>query len=201
MAFLAAPLFTTALTGTVTLGGALAAGSTLMSVVGGMSQASEMRSAAKSNARNAERAAAAEQAQLNYQAGQETASGQHAAVAARRKAALMMSRAQAVAAASGGGALDESIMGGILEEGEREAGYKLYESGERASGLRYRGEVGVATTQNQNRANIKSANSQANATLLSTFANAGKSLASFAPGAAPGADEPFYIRGPRGSGD
>jgi hypothetical protein len=152
-------------------------GSTIMQVAGAASQGSEMKAAAKAN----QRRAAAEKAQLDYMAGQEQAAGQHKAVEARRKAALMLSRAQAVAAASGAGAVDESLMGGILEEGEREAGYRMYESGERANTLRYKGEVGLQDATYQR----KVAKQRASMTMMGAVAKAGLSLASLAPGAAP----------------
>lgn len=152
--------------------------STLMSVAGAFSQASGMKSAAKHN----ERRAAAEKVQLDYMAGQEQASGQHAAVAARRKAALMASRYKALEAASGGKG-DGSIMEGILDEGEREAGFKMYESGERANTLKYKGAVGLQDASYQR----KFAGQQANMTILGALAKAGPSMSSmFAPEVPPG---------------
>lgn len=155
-----------------------------VSLLAASNQASSMRDAAAQNAANARAAAEANKAQLDYQAGQETAAGQHAAEAARRKSALMLSRAQAVAAASGGGALDESLMSGIVGEGEKEAGFQLYGANERAKGLYYRGAAGLSQTEAQGSASISQANRAANATLLGGFANAA-SMARFAPGAPP----------------
>ena len=169
---------------------------------GGMSQADNMRDAAEANAENARRVALINKQQTDYAAGQAEASSQHEAEAKRRKATLMLSRAQAIAAASGGGPLDETIASGLIEEGEKDAGFSLYEGTERGKGLRYKGDVGVYEANQQGRAEIKSANRAANATMLGAFAKAGMSMAGqFAPSAAPGVDEPFYIRGPRGSGD
>ena len=170
----------------VTLGTALQAGGTLLQVFGGMSQADNMRSTAARNAENMRIAAEANQKQLDYQAGQEEAAGQHQAEAARRKAALMLSRAQAVAAASGAGPLDESLIAGITGEGEREAGFASYGSRERAAGARYRGQVGAYDANAKGRQGIAEANAAADATLLSTFGRAGMSMLSLAPGKPPG---------------
>lgn len=165
--------------------------SAAMTVLGGMSQADSARDAARANAENARRIALANKQQTDYAAGQAEAASQHEAEAKRRKAELMLSRAQAVAAASGGGPLDATIAGGLIEEGEKDAGYSLYEGTERAKGLRYKGDVGVYEANAQGRAEIKAANKAARATMLGAFAKAGMSMASqFAPGPAPGADYP-----------
>lgn len=167
---------------------------TAATVIGGISQADAMRDAAarnasianetaRVNAENARITAEANQQQLEYSAGQSEAAGQHEAEAKRRKADLMLSRAQAVAAASGGGPLDESLFAGIVGEGEREAGYSLYQSREQAAGSRYRGAVGVYEANARGRAGIdeaaargssemSSANRAADATLLSSFGSA-----------------------------
>lgn len=170
-------------------------GGTLLSVYGGMSQADNMRSAAAQNAERARAAAEANQKQLEYQAGQEEAAGQHQAEAARRKAALMLSRAQAVAAASGAGPLDESLIAGITGEGEREAGFASYGSRERAAGARYRGQVGVYDANARGRQGIEEANAAADATLLSTFGRAGLSMLSLAPGGPPVAGSSWARQG------
>lgn len=135
---------------------ALTIASTAMQVMG-----------AQQSAKAANAAAAAEQAQLNAAATQEDAAGQHAAEAARRKSDLMLSRALAVGAASGAGTAGlDSILRGIAQEGETAAGYSTYESTEKAKGMRYRGEVGVAEAKARGRA-----------TLMSAYASAGISLA------------------------
>lgn len=179
----------------VTLGTALQAGGTLLQVFGGMNQADQMRAAAARNAENARVAAEATQKQLDYQAGQEEAAGQHQAEAARRKAALMLSRAQAVAAASGAGPLDESLIAGITGEGEREAGFASYGSRERAAGARYRGQVGAYQANAQGRQGIAEANAAADATLLSTFGRAGVGLIGLAPGGPPVAGSSWARQG------
>ncbi len=162
--------------------------STVLSMAGASSQADNMRRVAEANAENARRAALINKQQTDHAAGQAEAAGQHEAEAKRRKAELMLSRAQAIAAASGGGPLDETLMNGILEEGEKDAGYSLYEGSERGKGLRYKGDLGVYEANQQGRAGIKSANRQADATIMGGLANAGLSMASaFAPGPAPGA--------------
>ncbi len=162
----------------------LTVASTLMSVAGGISQAKSMQGAAEANARNAAAAADANRKQLDQQAGQEDAAGQHAALAKLREWRIRESRARALASASGA-TVDESFFSGFTEEGMKEAGYLTYQAGERATGLRYQGDVGVANTQNQNRENLLFARSQSRATLLGAAAKAGMSLASLAPGAAP----------------
>lgn len=180
----------------------ISAASTVLGLVGASSQADNMRRTAEANAENARRVALINKQQTDYAAGQAEASSQHEAEAKRRKATLMLSRAQAIAAASGGGPLDETIASGLIEEGEKDAGFSLYEGTERGKGLRYKGDVGMYEANQQGRAEVKAANKAANATMLGAFAKAGMSMASqFAPSAAPGVDEPFYIRGPRGSGD
>lgn len=167
----------------------ISAASTVMSLMGASSQADQMRQTAKINAENARRAALGNKQQADYAAGQAEASSQHEAEAKRRKAELMLSRAQAISAASGGGPLDETLMKGIIGEGETDAGYSLYEGTERAKGLRYRGDVGMYEANQQGRADIKAANKAADATMMGAFAKAGMSMASqFAPGPAPGAD-------------
>ncbi len=164
----------------------LTVGSTIMQVMGSMNQADNMRSAAAANAENARRSAEANKKQLDYEAGQAEASGQHEAEAARRKSALMLSRANAVAAASGGGPLDESLMSGIVGEGEKEAGYRSYSSRERAIGLRYRGDVGTYEANAKGRQGIIEANAAADATIMGGLAKGAMGLASLSPGAPPG---------------
>ncbi len=173
--------------GDVTLGTALSVGSTIMQIAGGMSQADNIRSAAARNAENAAAAAAANKKQLEYQAGQEEAAGQHQAAAARRKADLMMSRARAVAAASGAGPIDESLMSGIIEAGETEAGFASYGSRERAAGLRYRGDVGAYEANAKGRQGIEEANALADATIMGSLSKGAFGLMSLAPGKPPGA--------------
>lgn len=161
---------------------AMTVASTVMSLKGASDQADATRRAAQQNAENARVTAEANQRQLEYSAGQSEAAGQHEAEAKRRKAELMLSRAQAVSAASGGGPLDESLIAGIVGEGEREAGYSMYTSREQAAGSRYRGKVGMYEANARGRTEIESANRTANATMLGAYAKAGTSLFSrFAP--------------------
>lgn len=160
----------------------LTVASTVLSLKGASDQADATRRAAAQNAENARIAAEANQRQLEYSAGQSEAAGQHEAEVKRRKAELMLSRAQAVSAASGGGPLDESLIAGIVGEGEREAGYSIYASKEDAAGKRYRGQVGAYQANASGRAGIEQANRTANATMLGAYAKAGTSLFSrFAP--------------------
>jgi hypothetical protein len=138
-------------------------------VIGGMEHASSMRSAAAANKN-----------QADYKAGQEAAAGQYKAEASRKRADLMLSRAHAVAAASGGGALDQTLATGILDQGERAAGFDMYGSTEAAKGTMYAGDVGVS-----------SANARANSTLLGSFVSgANMGFSQFSPGAAPGSRSP-----------
>ena len=163
-------------------------GGTVMSLMGGLSQADNMRRAAAQNAENARIAAEANKQQTDYAAGQADAAGQHQAALDRHKATIMLSRAQAVAAASGGGPLDDTLAAGILGEGETQAGYSLYRSGEQAAGLRYRGQVGMYEANAKGRSEIDSANRQADATILGSVGKAGMSLfGRFSPGDVPGA--------------
>lgn len=182
--------------GSVTLGGALSGLSTVMSLMGASSQSDNMRRAAAQNAENARITAEANQRQLEYSAGQDQAAGQHEAEAKRRKAELMLSRAQAVSAASGGGPLDESLIAGIVGEGEREAGYSIYSSEEAAAGKRYRGQVGAYQANASGRAEIENANRTARATMLGAYGKAGMSLFSrFAPSDFPKADVGYTYYG------
>lgn len=103
---------------------ALAVGGSLLSaggtIVGANSQASELRS---------------EAGQLDTMAGQERATGQRAAVEARRQSALLGSRALAVAAASGGGASDPTVVNIISRlsgEGQFRALTAMYDAEETA---------------------------------------------------------------------
>lgn len=180
-----AEMLATKVVADITLGTALQAGGTLLNIFGGMNQADQMRSTAARNAENMRISAEATQKQLDYQAGQEVAAGQHKAEQERRKATLMLSRAQAVAAASGAGPLDESLMTGIIGEGEREAGFASYGAEERSKGLRYRGQVGAYEANVRGRRGIEEANAAADATLLSTFGRAGVGLIGLAPGGPP----------------
>lgn len=144
---------------------ALQVASAGLSLVGAIQQARAGTAAAK-----------AQQVQLNYQAGQETASAIQEANARRRKADLMISRGLAVAAASGAGTSGlEGILSGIAEEGERSAGAAMYSGIERAKGLRYQGAVGVAE-----------AKTQAKSTILGGVAKAAMSMYDlFSPGSPP----------------
>lgn len=159
-----------------------------LSVLGGISQADAMRDAAAANARNAAATAAANKANADYMAGQEQAAGQHKAEAARRKAMLLLSRAQAVAAASGGGALDENLAAGLIEQGEKDAGYDMYVANTRAGDLRYKGDMGIYEANARGINEIRAANSRADATILGSLGSAGLSMAGkFAPSAPPSA--------------
>jgi len=157
----------------------LAVASTVLSLYGASQQAAAMRQQAK----NQQMMAAANQQQLNYQAGQEEAAGQRQAIAERRKAQLIASRAMAVAAASGAGTTGiEGLLTGITKAGEESAQGALYESTERAKGLRYRGQIGGAEASNQAAVTKR----EASATMLGAYASAASSLAGrYAPSAAP----------------
>jgi len=236
MAFLAAPIFTGTAFAT-TMGTALAVGSTVLTLAGAGSQADAMEQAAATNAANAQAVANANAAnanaiaqanadamrtsaeankkQLEYQAGQEEALSQRQAVEDRHKAMLMLSRAQAVAASSGGGALSESLMSGILNQGETQAGYSMYAGTERAKGLRYQGDIALydalskgnimkteayntgnierITAGNQSAAAIADASNRASATLIGGAATAGTMFSRLAPYDPYGKESTYYI--------
>ncbi|MBL4854660.1 MAG: hypothetical protein JKY25_10540 [Robiginitomaculum sp.] len=83
------------------------------------------------------------QANLNYQAGQEVAQGQHSAQEERRQAKILASRALAVAAA-GGGAADPSTARAIADidgEGAYRAAIQLYRGRALSDKLIARGNV------------------------------------------------------------
>lgn len=82
--------------------------------------------------------------QLEYQAGQEIASSQRAALEERRKARILESRAIAVAAASGGAVDDptiQDILADIQEQGEYRALTVLFEGKTRSFGLELQAEA------------------------------------------------------------
>lgn len=83
----------------------------------------------------ANRSAQSEASQLEYQAGQQRASSQRAAIEQRRQAALVNSRLRAVA---GGGAGDIGVINmaaDIAGEGEYRALTALYEGNDKAAGM------------------------------------------------------------------
>lgn len=162
---------------------------TAVSIASSIMGANAQNKAAEANAKAGREAAAANQKQLDYAAGQELAAGQHEAAAKRHKADLMLSRARAVSAASGGGPLDESLMAGIVGQGETDAGYSTYASTERAKGLQYRGQAGLVEATNRGNAEVAYARSQGNASILGSVAKGASSMFSaFSPGPAPGID-------------
>ncbi len=156
-----------------------------MTIMGSINQAANMRATAAANAENMRKTAEINKQQADFVAGQEQAAGQHAALAERRKAALLLSRAHAVSAAGGGGPLDETLMKGIIGEGERNAGFATYNAEERASGLRYKGAVGEYEANARGIQGIKEANASADATIMGGLAKGAMGFASLAPGAAP----------------
>jgi hypothetical protein len=162
---------------------------TAVSIVSSVMGASAQNKAAEQNAKAGRDAALANQKQLDYQAGQELAAGQHEAAAKRHKADLMLSRARAVAAASGGGPLDETLMAGIVGQGELDAGYSTYSSTERAKGLQYRGQAGLVEATNRGNAEVANARNQGSASIMgSVMKGASSMFSAFSPGPAPGID-------------
>lgn len=114
--------------------------------------------------------------QLDREAKRAQAESQRDAIEARRKTAIQLSRAQALAAASGAGALDPSVLNlmiGITGEGEMAANNALYEGNERASNLRFQGDV----SRYQGYLADKAARTSAKNTLFSGIATAGLNLA------------------------
>jgi hypothetical protein len=137
---------------------------------------------AKMSADAANVAARNEQAQLNAAATQEDAAGQHAAEQARRKSDLMISRALAVGAASGAGTTGlDSILRGIAQEGETQAGYTTYESTEKAKGMRYRGQVGVAEAKARGKSTMMQAVASSAMTLAGAYGGGSGFLSKFIP--------------------
>lgn len=99
---------------------------TAMSVVGSIEEGNQARRAANFQA-----------AQAIQQAGQERATGQRAALEARREANLADSRAQAIAAAGGGGGDVGTInlRAAIRSEGDYNALRAMYQGEDKAVGL------------------------------------------------------------------
>ena len=119
-------------------------------------------------------AAKVEQAQLNAAALSAEGQSQYEAEAQRRKAELMISRALAVGASSGAGTSGlDYLLRDIGAEGETAAGYALYGGTEKAKGLRYRGEVGVAEAKAKGRATLMSAIGQSAMSLAAAYGGGG----------------------------
>lgn len=134
-----------------------------------LSVAGAAKSASAANA-----AARAQQEQLNAAAMQEDAAGQHRAEIDRRKADLMLSRALALGASSGAGTSGlDSVLRGIAQEGETAAGYSLYESTEKAKGMRYSGEVGVSEARARGKATMMQATAGAAMSLAGKYGGGG----------------------------
>jgi hypothetical protein len=96
----------------------------------------------------AKRASKAEAAELERMAGEEKAAAQRKASEKRRQMNLLLSRSQAVSAASGAGATDPTVLateGGIVEEGEYQAGVETYLGETRARG--YQGKAALARAE------------------------------------------------------
>ena len=168
--------------------GVLTIASTAMSLLGSISSANASANVAEANARYARQAAEANRVELERQAIQEGASGQQRAIQDLRKARLMAS-AFAARAASGGTGVDPSMMAGILEEGDKQAGFTMYETNERANSLRHKGAVGVYEAKAQGDLDTWTAKRAAKATMLGAALKAGDSMFErFAPGPAPTAD-------------
>lgn len=116
--------------------------STGASVLGMMQGASGSQSAAMAARRNAlavQQSREFEAQQLEQNAGQAIASGQHQAFDQRRLAQLVQSRALAVAAAGGGGASDvtvQNMIGKIAGEGAYRSAVSLYEGEDKARSMR-----------------------------------------------------------------
>lgn len=137
---------------------------------------------AKMQADAGNEAAKAEQAQLNAAALSAEGQSQYEAEAQRRKAELMISRALAVGASSGAGTSGlDSLLRDIGAEGETAAGYALYGGSEKAAGMRYRGEVGVAEAKAKGRATLMSAIGQSAMSLYAAYGGGGGGFFSQSP--------------------
>jgi hypothetical protein len=96
----------------------------------------------------AKKASKAEAAEFERLAGEEKAAAQRKAAEKRRQMNLLLSRSQAVSAASGAGATDPTVLateGGIVEEGEYQAGVETYLGETRARG--YQGKAALARAE------------------------------------------------------
>lgn len=112
----------------------------LLTFLSTMAAANQQRGQAKI----IESSAAAEAKRAKRAAEEKEAVGQKQAAHARRKAEIEASRALAVAAAGGtSGQGIEDLYSGILEEGEREAGYAEYEGVTGGQALRDRASLGL----------------------------------------------------------
>ena len=67
----------------------------------------------------------------------------------------------------------DSILRGIAQEGETAAGYSLYESTEKAKGMRYRGQVGVSEAKARGRATMMQAVASSAMTLAGAYGGGG----------------------------
>lgn len=175
-------------------------------VLGGISSAISQSNAAsyntkvaKYNAQNQANAAQSNQNALEAKATQEEAVSQAAAAQKRNELQLKLSRAYAVAASQGGGAPQESLINGLINQGETAAGYELYSGTERAKSLRYQGEQGMTSALSQGALDVSNAKyresqakSSATMTLLGSAVKAGSMFSSFSPGPAPGAMKDEY---------
>lgn len=103
---------------------ALMAGGTILSTAGQISAGDSANTVAQWEAE-----------QIDDRAKAETAAGSREAAERAKEARLVQSRARAVGAASGGG-VDYDLIGDLEEEGAYRAGIAIWESEERAKGLR-----------------------------------------------------------------
>lgn len=98
---------------------------TALGTLGSIRQGQAEAAAAQSRAR-----------QLEHQAAQETAAGQHAVEEKRRQAQILQSRALAAAGASGAGTLDSNVLNmisGIAEQSELDIQREKFATTERAN--------------------------------------------------------------------
>jgi len=132
-------------------------------------------------------AARQEQKQLNQMAAEERA------VASRNKAAVdlrkrqLLSRGQAVAAASGAGATDPTVlemMGDIETEGEVQKAEAMRQGIEAGKSLEYRGRLGVATANTNQRLGYLTAGGQVLSGVGDAFSKYGAGLESKPGGSA-----------------
>lgn len=121
------------------IGAAATVGSMGMSIIGGFQQADAQRAAgeaAYNNALQRQQMLESEAKQREAEAKEQQAVSQRRAIAQKRKANIVAGRAQAVMAASGAG-VDDSIISGILDEGELGFDSALWEGDSRAGKLNY----------------------------------------------------------------
>lgn len=130
-------------TGMEILAAVATVGSMGMTIIGGAQQAEAQRMAGETNYQNAlarQSALDNEAKQREAEAKEQQAAAQRRGIEQKRRATITAGRAQAVMAASGAG-VDDSIISGILNEGDFAFDSALYEGDSKAQKLNYDAEL------------------------------------------------------------